>query len=91
MEYRNLGSSGLRVSALSLGAWITYGGQVDGDAAAECMRRAYDSGVNFFDNAEVYDAGNAERVMGKVIKKFQWKRSNLVVSTKIFWEAAATP
>jgi voltage-dependent potassium channel beta subunit len=85
MEYRYLGSSGLKVSALSLGGWITYGGQVGEDAAAECMRRAYDSGVNFFDNAEVYDAGNAEHVMGKVIKKFQWKRSNLVVSTKIFW------
>ncbi|UCH83633.1 MAG: aldo/keto reductase [Candidatus Latescibacterota bacterium] len=85
MEYRHLGSSGLRVSALSLGAWITYGGQVGEEAAAECMRAAYDSGVNFFDNAEAYDAGNAERVMGKVIKKFQWKRSDLVISTKIFW------
>ncbi len=85
MEYRNLGSSGLKVSAISLGAWITYGGQVGEDAAMECMRCAYDAGVNFFDNAEAYDAGNAERVMGKVIKKFQWKRSDLVLSTKIFW------
>ncbi|MEJ2720805.1 MAG: aldo/keto reductase [bacterium] len=85
MEYRNLGSSGLRISALSLGAWITYGGQVTEEAAEECMRAAYEAGVNFFDNAEAYDAGNAEHVMGKIVKKLQWKRSDLVVSTKIFW------
>ncbi|UCG50988.1 MAG: aldo/keto reductase [Candidatus Latescibacterota bacterium] len=85
MEFRNMGSSGLKLSALSLGAWITYGGQVGEDAATECMSAAYEAGVNFFDNAEGYDDGNAERVMGKVIKRQGWKRSDLVISTKIFW------
>ncbi|MBP2680702.1 MAG: voltage-dependent potassium channel, beta subunit [Candidatus Krumholzibacteriota bacterium] len=85
MEYRRMGSSGLRLSALSLGAWITYGGQVSEGAAEECMSAAFDAGVNFFDNAEAYDAGNAESVMGRVIRKQGWKRSDLVVSTKIFW------
>jgi len=85
MEYRRLGSSGLQVSALSLGAWVTYGGQVGLDTAYECMTAAYDAGVNFFDNAEVYANGNAEIVMGKVIQKTGWKRSDLIVSTKLFW------
>lgn len=85
MEYRNLGKSGLKVSALSLGAWVTYGGQVGEDVAYECMKEAYEAGVNFFDTAEVYARGNAEKVMGAVIKKAGWKRSDLVVSTKIFW------
>lgn len=85
MEYRHLGSSGLKVSALSLGAWVTYGGQVGLDIAYECMKAAYESGVNFFDNAEVYANGNAEIVMGEVIRKIGWKRSDLVVSTKLFW------
>lgn len=85
MEYRHLGSSGLRLSSLSLGAWITYGGQVDEVTARECMVAAHEAGVNFFDNAEVYDAGNAELVMGRVMKQCGWKRSDLVVSTKIFW------
>lgn len=85
MEYRYLGSSGLEVSALSLGAWITYGGQVGEQVAYECMQAAYDAGVNFFDNAESYADGNAEIVMGNVIKKAGWKRQELVISTKIFW------
>ncbi len=85
MEYRNLGRSGLKVSALSLGAWVTYGGQVGEETAYQCMVAAYDAGVNFFDNAESYARGNAETVMGAVIKKVGWKRSDLVVSTKIFW------
>jgi len=85
MEYRFLGRSGLKVSALSLGAWVTYGGQVGEDVAHSCMKAAYESGVNFFDNAEAYAHGNAETVMGKVIKKTSWKRSDLVISTKIFW------
>jgi voltage-dependent potassium channel beta subunit len=85
MEYRYLGSSGLQVSALSLGAWVTYGGQVGEEVAYDCMRAAYEAGVNFFDNAEAYAQGNAEIVMGKVIKKAGWKRSDLVISTKIFW------
>ena len=85
MEYRFLGSSGLQVSALSLGSWITFGEQVGEDLAFECMQLAYDSGVNFFDNAEVYANGEAETIMGNIIKKAGWKRSDLVISTKIFW------
>lgn len=85
MEYRFLGRSGLKISALSLGAWVTYGGQVGEEVASQCMQAAYDAGVNFFDNAEAYAGGRAETVMGNVIKKAGWKRSDLVVSTKIFW------
>ena len=85
MEYRYLGKSGLQVSALSLGAWVTYGGQVGEEIAYQCMETAIKSGVNFFDNAEAYADGEAETVMGKVIKKAGWKRSDLVISTKIFW------
>ena len=85
MEYRYLGSSGLQVSALSLGAWVTYGGQVGEEVAYDCMQAAYEAGVNFFDNAEAYARGNAEIVMGNVIKKVGWKRSDLAISTKIFW------
>lgn len=85
MEYRFLGASGLKVSALSLGAWVTYGEQVGDNVAESCMTTAFDAGVNFFDNAEGYAGGNAEIVMGNVIKKVGWKRSDLVISTKIFW------
>lgn len=85
MEYRRLGKLGLRVSALSLGAWVTYGGQVGEETAYQCMSAAYEAGVNFFDNAEAYADGNAEIVMGKVLKKAGWNRSDLVLSTKIFW------
>lgn len=85
MQYRFLGKSGLQVSALSLGAWLTYGGQVGEDVALACMQTAYDAGVNFFDNAEAYAWGEAEIVMGNVIKKTGWKRNELVISTKIFW------
>ncbi len=69
MEYRRMGKAGLKLSALSLGAWVTYGGQVGQDTAEQCMAAAYEHGVNFFDNAEGYAAGNAEVVMGNVIKK----------------------
>lgn len=85
MEYRKMGKSGLRLSELSLGAWVTYGEQVGEDVALECMKAAYDYGVNFFDNAESYGRGQAEIVMGNVFKKMGWKRSSFVVSTKIFW------
>ncbi len=85
MEYRFLGRSGLKVSALSFGSWVTFGEQVDTDLAYEQMKAAYDAGVNFFDNAEAYEQGKAEIIMGKVIKKAEWKRSDLVLSTKIFW------
>ena len=85
MEYRYLGRSGLKVSALSFGAWVTFGTQLNEDAAYEIMAAAYDAGVNFSDNAEAYAAGEAEILMGNVIKRAGWKRSDLVVSTKIFW------
>ena len=85
MEYRFLGSSGLRVSALSLGAWVTYGSQVGEDVARECMTAAFEAGVNFFDNAEAYASGGAEEVMGNVIRSAGWTRSDLVIATKIFW------
>lgn len=85
MQYNHLGTSGIKISAISLGAWVTYGEQVDEDITLKCMQAAYDAGVNFFDNAESYGSGAAERVMGNVIKKAGWKRSDLVVSTKIFW------
>jgi voltage-dependent potassium channel beta subunit len=85
MEYRFLGRSGLQVSALSFGSWVTFGEQIDTGMAFECMRAAYDAGVNFFDNAEGYAAGGSETMMGAVIKQAGWKRSDLVISTKIFW------
>jgi voltage-dependent potassium channel beta subunit len=85
MEYRHLGKSGLKVSALSLGAWVTMGSQIGEETAAECMAAAREAGVNFFDNAEAYGGGKAEVVMGNVLKKSGWKRSSYVVSTKIFW------
>lgn len=85
MQYRHLGSSGLQVSALSFGAWVTFGQQYGEDMAYDCMKAAYDAGVNFFDNAEAYAHGQAEVVMGNVIQRAGWKRSDLVVSTKIFW------
>ena len=85
MQYRYLGNSGLKVSALSFGAWVTFGDQIGEDVATDLMKTAYEHGVNFFDNAEGYSAGKAETMMGNVIKKQGWKRSDLVVSTKIFW------
>jgi voltage-dependent potassium channel beta subunit len=85
MNYRRLGKSGIKVSELSLGAWVTYGGQVGQDVAEQCMAAAREYGVNFFDNAEAYADGNAEIVMGNVIKKLAWRREDIVVSTKIFW------
>jgi voltage-dependent potassium channel beta subunit len=85
MEYRFLGNSGLKVSALSFGAWVTFGPQMDESKAAACMHAAWDAGVNFFDNAEVYADGAAEEIMGAVLAKSGWKRSDYVVSTKIFW------
>ncbi|PWH20101.1 MAG: aldo/keto reductase [Anaerolineae bacterium] len=85
MEYRFLGKTGLRLSALSFGSWVTFGDQVNEDTAYACMKEAYEAGVNFFDNAEVYAKGKAEIMMGNIIKKAGWKRSDLVISTKIFW------
>ena len=85
MQYRRLGRCGLRVSALSLGSWVTYHNQVGTADAVEMMAAAYDAGVNFFDNAEVYAGGRSEEVMGQALKTLAWPRLNYVVSTKFFW------
>ena len=85
MQYRRLGRSGLRVSELSLGSWVTYHNQVDTSAATEMLAAAMDAGVNFFDNAEAYAAGQSEVVMGRAFKALKWPRLNYIVSTKFFW------
>jgi voltage-dependent potassium channel beta subunit len=85
MQYRRLGRSGLQVSELSLGSWVTYHNQVDVAAAREMLAAAMDGGVNFFDNAEAYAVGQSEVVMGQAIKALKWPRLNYIVSTKFFW------
>lgn len=85
MEYRRLGSAGLKVSLLSLGSWVTYGKQIDVGAAERLMKAAWDAGVNFFDNAEAYEAGRAEEIMGAALKRLGWRRASYLVSTKIFF------
>ena len=85
MTYRHLGRSGLKVSALSFGSWVTYGNQLGNDLATECMAAAYAGGVNFFDNAEVYAKGQSETIMGVALKKLGWRRASYIVSTKFFW------
>jgi voltage-dependent potassium channel beta subunit len=88
MHYRRLGRSGLRVSELSFGSWVTYHNQVDVAAAREMMAAAFDGGINFFDNAEVYAQGQSEIVMGQALKALKWPRLDYVVSTKFFWGLA---
>jgi voltage-dependent potassium channel beta subunit len=85
MEYRHLGKTGIQVSALSLGSWVTFHTQVGIDAAVESMSAAYEAGVNFFDNAEVYAGGKSEEVMGAALKKLGWRRSSYLVSTKFYF------
>ncbi len=85
MQYRRLGRSGLQVSQLSLGSWVTYHNQVDVAAAREMLAVAMDAGINFFDNAEAYAAGQSEVVMGQAFKALKWPRLNYIVSTKFFW------
>lgn len=85
MPYRRLGRSGLKVSLLSLGSWVSFGAQVNEDLALECMTAAYDAGVNYFDNAEAYAGGESERIMGKALARSGWPRRSYVVSTKFFW------
>lgn len=85
MEYRRLGRTGIKVSALSFGSWVTYGNQMDTRLARECMAAAYDAGVNFFDNAEVYALGQSETIMGEVLKELKWPRMKYIVSTKFYW------
>ncbi|KAI8624460.1 putative voltage-gated K channel beta subunit [Xylariaceae sp. FL1651] len=88
MTYRFLGRSGLQVSAISLGGWLTYGGYTEQQKTFDCMKAAYDCGVNFFDCAEAYAGGKSEEVMGQAIQKYGWKRNDLVISTKIYWGTA---
>lgn len=85
MEYRFLGRSGLQVSALSLGSWVTFQNQVNVEAAVEMMSEAYAAGVNYFDNAESYAGGKSEEVMGAALKKLNWRRSSYLISSKYFW------
>ena len=85
MPYRRLGRSGVKVSALSFGSWVTYGNQLGESSARECMAAAYDAGVNFFDNAEVYAKGASESIMGEVLARSGWRRSSYLVSTKFYW------
>lgn len=85
MEYRRLGSSGLQISALSFGTWLTFGKQIDDKTAEELMTVAYDAGINFFDNAEIYARGQSEIVMGKILAKRGWERSSYLVSSKVFF------
>jgi voltage-dependent potassium channel beta subunit len=91
MEYRRLGKSGLQVSALSLGSWVTFGAQIGDDVAEQLMIKAYEAGVNFFDNAEVYAHGKSEIVMGNILKKLGWERDTYIVSSKSFWGRVPNP
>jgi len=85
MEYRRLGRSGLKVSSLSLGSWVTFSFQLDSSAARKIMTMAYDAGVNFFDNAEVYASGESEQIMGRVLRETGWGRDTYCVSSKVYW------
>ncbi|MGA2520302.1 MAG: aldo/keto reductase [Acidimicrobiales bacterium] len=85
MEYRRLGRSGLKVSVLSFGSWVTFGPQLDEGLASDCLAAAREAGVNFFDNAESYSGGESERIMGKALGRLGWPRHSYVVSTKVFW------
>ena len=91
MKYRRLGSAGLQVSELSFGSWVSFGTQMNVDAAYDCMVAAYDAGVNFFDNAEAYAGGQSEVIMGEIFKRAGWRRASYVVSTKFFWGLHAGP
>lgn len=85
MQYKRLGKSGLKVSALSLGSWLTFGKQISDDVAEELMVTAYENGINFFDNAEIYARGKSEIVMGNILRKQGWHRDTYIVSSKVFW------
>jgi voltage-dependent potassium channel beta subunit len=91
MEYRRLGKSGLQVSLLSIGSWVTFSNQVDVERGVEVMTAAYDNGMNFFDNAEAYAAGQSELIMGQVFKKTGWRRDSFIVSSKVFWGGVQNP
>ena len=91
MDYRRLGRSGIQISELSLGSWVTFHNQSDVESAVEIMAAAYDAGVNFFDNAEVYAQGKSEQIMGAALKKLGWRRGSYLVSTKLYWGLHAGP
>lgn len=91
MNYRRLGKSGLKVSELSFGSWVTFANQVDVDKAVDCMKAAYDAGVNFFDNAEAYARGQSEVVMGHALKKLGWRRDSYVLSSKVMFGSQVDP
>jgi voltage-dependent potassium channel beta subunit len=91
MEYRRLGKSGLKVSALSFGSWVTFGTQMDVDKALDSMKAAYDAGVNFFDNAEIYAHGKSELIMGEALQKSGWRRDSYIVSSKALWGSVPDP
>jgi voltage-dependent potassium channel beta subunit len=91
MNYSHVGQAGIQVGELSFGSWVTFHTQSDVDAAVEMMSAAYDAGVNFFDNAEVYAFGRSEEVMGAALKRLGWRRGSYLVSTKLFWGLHATP
>src|SRR5215211_7278084 len=85
MEYRHLGRAGIRVSELSFGSWVTFHTQADISAAKDMMATAYDAGINFFDNAESYERGKSEEVMGAALKQLGWRRGSYLISTKFYW------
>src|SRR4051812_18653523 len=91
MEYRRLGRSGLKVSLLSFGSWVTFHNQLDTGRARDCLAAAHEAGVNFFDNAEVYASGESEAVMGRAIAELKWPRSSYVLSTKFYWGIQNVP
>ncbi len=91
MQYRHLGKAGIQVSELSLGSWLTFKDKSAVDSTVEMMAAAYDAGVNFFDNAEIYASGKAEEIMGAALKKLSWHRGSYLVSTKLFWGLHAGP
>lgn len=90
MQYNNLGKSGLRVSEFSFGSWITFGNQIGDNTSKELMAMAYDNGINFFDNAEVYANGQSEIVMGNILKELAWNRDTYIVSSKVYFGAGGT-
>ncbi len=91
MEYRRLGRSGLQISVLSFGSWVSFGAQLGVETAIECLDAAQQAGVNFFDNAESYAGGESERIMGQAIRKLGWARQSYVISTKVFWGLHEVP
>jgi aryl-alcohol dehydrogenase-like predicted oxidoreductase len=91
MNYRRLGKAGVRVSELSFGSWVTFGDQISDDVAEALMIKAYEGGINFFDNAEAYASGRSELVMGKILNKLGWSRDTWLVSSKVFFGSAPHP